>query len=227
MMIVLDHILSRDEVRQFRQHLDTAPWEDGRRTAGEMAREAKRNQQIPDDARLAVDLGNHILRALGGDSRFTAASLPRRIFPPRFNRYADGGTYGAHVDSALMRVDGTPHTLRSDVSATLFLSEPEEYDGGELEVHGATGIRAVKAPAGSMVLYPATSVHRVAPVTRGTRIAAFFWIESWVRDAGERELLYELDQAIQGLRAALPVDDSGVVRLTGVYHNLLRRWAIT
>lgn len=227
MMIVLDNVLGKDEVRQFREHLDAADWRDGARTAGEMAREAKHNQQIPDDTRLAIDLGNHILRTLGGNPRFTAAALPRRIFPPRFNRYANGGTYGAHVDSALMRVEGTPHTLRSDVSATLFLSEPGEYDGGELEVHGPTGLQAVKAAAGAMVLYPATSVHRVTPVTRGARVAAFFWIESWVRDTGEREVLYELDQTIQGLRSALPADDPGVVRLTGVYHNLLRRWAIT
>lgn len=226
-MIVLDNVLGKDEVRQFRQHLDAADWQDGARTAGEMAREAKRNQQIADDAPLAIDLGNHILRTLAGDPRFTAAALPRRIFPPRFNRYTDGGTYGAHVDSALMRVDGTAHTLRSDISATLFLCEPHEYDGGELEVHGPTGARTVKAAAGAMVLYSATSVHRVTPVTRGARVAAFFWIESWVRDTGERELLYDLDQTIQGLRRAMPADDPGVVRLTGVYHNLLRRWAVT
>lgn len=227
MMILLDDVLGKDEVRQFRQHLDAADWQDGAHTAGEMAREAKHNQQIADDSRIAIDLGNHILRTLGGDSRFTAAALPRRIFPPRFNRYTGGGTYGDHVDSALMRVAGTPHTLRSDVSATLFLSEPDAYDGGVLEIHGSAGMQEVKAPAGSMVLYPASTVHRVTPVTRGARVAAFFWIESWVRDTGERELLYELDQAIQGLRAAMPADDAGVVRLTGVYHNLLRRWAIT
>lgn len=227
MILVLDKVLGKDEVRQFRAHLDAAEWQDGARTAGEMAREAKHNQQIPDDAGVAIDLGNHILRTLGADTRFTAAALPRRIFPPRFNRYADGGTYGAHVDSALMRVAGTPHTLRSDISATLFLSEPDEYEGGVLEIHGAAGVQSVKAAAGAMVLYPATSVHRVTPVTRGARVAAFFWIESWVRDTGERELLHELDQTIQSLRAAMPGDDPGVVRLTGVYHNLLRRWAIT
>lgn len=227
MLIVLDNVLGKDEVRQFREHLDSAAWEDGRRTAGEMARDAKHNQQIPDDAPLAIDLGNHILRALGRNPRFTAAALPRRIFPPRFNRYADGGTYGVHVDSALMRVEGTPHTLRSDLSATLFLCEPEEYDGGTLEIQGAAGVESVKAPAGSMVLYPSTSVHRVAPVTRGARVAAFFWIESWVRDNAERELLFDLDESIQALRASHAGDDPAVLRLTGVYHNLLRRWAIT
>lgn len=227
MLIVLDTVLTKDEVRQFRQHLDGADWQDGRLTAGEMAHDVKRNQQIPDDAPLAIDLGDHILRALGRNPRFTAAALPRRIFPPRFNRYADGGTYGMHVDSALMRVEGTANTLRSDLSATLFLCEPGEYDGGTLDIQGATGIESVKAPAGSMVLYPSTSVHRVTPVTRGVRIAAFFWIESWIRDNAERELLYDLDESIQALRAGKAGDDPAVLRLTGVYHNLLRRWAIT
>jgi len=227
MLIVLDNVLSQDEVRQFRERLDTAAWHDGADTAGEMARDAKRNQQIPDDAPLSIELGNHILRTLGHHAPFTAAALPRRIFPPRFNRYADGGTYGMHVDSALMRVQGTPHTLRSDLSATLFLSRPDEYDGGLLEIQGAAGVESVKAPSGAMVLYPSTSVHRVSPVTRGARIAAFFWIESWVRDNAERELLFELDGSIQALRAGASADDPAVLRLTGVYHNLLRRWAIT
>lgn len=227
--LLFDDVLSKDEVRQFRAHLDTADWRDGSATAGEMARDVKRNQQIPDDARIAIDLGNHILRTLGEHARFTAAALPRRIFPPRFNRYADGGTYGRHVDSALMRVAGTSHTLRSDLSVTLFLSEPGEYDGGTLEIVGSAGIQAVKAAAGSMVLYPSTSVHRVAPVTRGARIGAFFWVESWVREAAERELLFELDETIQALRLTNAGDGDGaaLLRLTGVYHNLLRRWAIT
>ena len=227
MLIVFDNVLSKDEVRQFRGHLDSAQWHDGAGTAGEMAREAKHNQQIPDTAQLAIDLGNHILRTLARHARFTAAALPRRIFPPRFNRYADGGTYGMHVDSALMRVEGTPHTLRSDLSVTLFLSEPDEYDGGTLEIAGPAGIQGIKATAGSMVLYPSTSVHRVSPVTRGARIASFFWVESWIRDNAERELLFELDETIQALRAGPSAGDSSVLRLTGVYHNLLRRWAIT
>lgn len=227
MLMVIDSVLGDGEVRQFRQHLDGAEWQDGAHTAGEIARDVKRNQQIPDDARLAIDLGNHILRALAGHARFTSAALPRRIFPPRFNRYADGGTYGMHVDSALMGVAGTPHTLRGDLSATLFLSDPGEYDGGVLEIQHAAGVSTIKAAAGAMVLYPASSVHRVTAVTRGARVAAFFWIESWVRDTGERELLFELDESIQALRCTLPADDAHVLRLTGVYHNLLRRWAIT
>ncbi|MCC6870164.1 MAG: Fe2+-dependent dioxygenase [Burkholderiales bacterium] len=225
--LLFDAVLSKDEVRQFRAHLDAAEWQDGAATAGEMARDVKRNQQIADEARIAIDLGNHIVRTLGEHPRFTAAALPRRIFPPRFNRYADGGTYGMHVDSALMRVAGTPHTLRSDLSVTLFLSEPDEYDGGTLEIVGSAGIQSVRAPAGSMALYPSTSVHRVAPVTRGVRIAAFFWVESWVRDNAERELLFELDESIQALRAGSGAHEPAVLRLTGVYHNLLRRWAIT
>lgn len=227
MLIVLDRVLDQDEVRHFRRHLDGASWQDGRHTAGEMACDVKRNEQIPDDAPLAIDLGNHILQALGAHARFTAAALPRRIFPPRFNRYADGGTYGKHVDGALMRVEGTPHTLRSDLSATLFLSEPGEYDGGMLEIEGAAGTVSVKAPAGSMVLYPSTSVHQVTPVTRGARVASFFWIESWVRDNAERELLFDLDESIRAMRASRAGDDPAVLRLTGVYHNLLRRWTMT
>ncbi|MCC7040399.1 MAG: Fe2+-dependent dioxygenase [Burkholderiales bacterium] len=225
--LLFDDVLSKDEVREFRTHLDAAEWHDGAATAGEMARDVKRNQQLPDEAGVAIELGNRILRVLGQHGRFTAAALPRRIFPPRFNRYADGGTYGMHVDSALMRVAGTPHTLRSDLSITLFLSEPDEYDGGTLEIAGSAGIQSVKAPAGSMVLYPSTTVHRVAPVTRGARIAAFFWVESWVRETAERELLFELDESIQALRATSADEGAAILRLTGVYHNLLRRWAIT
>jgi PKHD-type hydroxylase len=227
MIALLHAVLAKDEVRQFRHHLDQADWQDGAHTAGEMAREVKSNLQIADDAQVAIDLGNHILRTLGNHPRFTAAALPRRIFPPRFNRYADGGAYAAHVDAALMRVAGTPHTLRTDLSATLFLAEPDEYDGGVLEIESSLGVQTVKAGAGDMVLYPAKSVHRVTPVTRGARVAAFFWVESWVRDDGERALLHELDQSIQALRAALPANAPQLLQLTGVYHNLLRRWAIT
>ena len=158
---------------------------------------------------------------------FVSAALPRRIYPPKFNRYADGGDYGAHVDSAVMRWPGTDLSLRSDLSATLFLSEPDSYDGGALEIEGAAGLQTVKLEAGDLVLYPSGSLHRVTPVTRGVRLAAFFWIESLVGDAGARTLLFELDQAIQQVTPALPADDPGLLQLTGVYHNLLRRWAVT
>lgn len=227
MLIVIEQLLNADEVHQFRARLDKADWQDGLKTAGTLARAVKRNLQLEDGSALAVELGNQILRKLGHHPQFISAALPARIYPPKFNRYEDGGTYGAHIDSALLQVPGTPITLRSDLSATLFLSEPDEYDGGELEIEGPFGAQAVKLAAGDMVLYPSSSLHRVTPVTRGARIASFFWIESMVRDEGERALLYDLDQTIQGLTPHLAADNPHLVQLTGVYHNLLRRWAIT
>lgn len=225
MLIPIHNVLSKDEVRQFRSHLDRAQWQDGLRTAGTLARSVKQNLQLEDGSELAVSLGNHILRKLGNHPLFIAAALPNRIYPPKFNRYADGGTYGAHVDSALMQVPGTNITVRSDLSATLFLAEPDEYDGGELEIEGPFGIQVVKLGAGDLVLYPSSSLHRVTPVTRGARVASFFWIQSLVGDEGERTLLFDLDQAIQGLTVAGRQDNPDLLKLTGVYHNLLRRWA--
>lgn len=227
MLIVIEQLLSADEVHQFRTRLDKADWQDGLKTAGTLARAVKRNLQLEDGSALAVELGNQILRKLGNHPQFIAAALPARIYPPKFNRYEGGGTYGAHIDSALMQVPGTTITVRSDLSATLFLAEPDEYDGGELEIEGPFGAQAVKLAAGDMVLYPSSSLHRVTPVTRGARIASFFWIESLVRDEGERALLYDLDQTIQGLTPHLAADNPYLVQLTGIYHNLLRRWAIT
>lgn len=227
MLIVIEQLLNPDEVHQFRTRLDKADWQDGLKTAGTLARAVKRNLQLDDGSALAIELGNQILRKLGHHPQFIAAALPARIYPPKFNRYEGGGTYGAHIDSALMQVPGTNVTLRSDLSATLFLSEPGEYDGGELEIEGPFGAQAVKLAAGDMVLYPSSSLHRVTPVTRGARIASFFWIESMVRDEGERALLYDLDQTIQGLTRHLAADNPHLVQLTGIYHNLLRRWAIT
>lgn len=225
MLIPIENVLTRDEVDQFRARLEQASWRDGAETAGTLARAVKRNQQLDDGSELAVSLGNHILRRLGGHPAFIAAALPNRIYPPKFNRYADGGTYGAHVDSALMQVPGTNVTVRGDLSATLFLSDPEEYDGGELEIESPFGVQTVKLAAGDMVLYPSSSLHRVTPVTRGVRVASFFWIQSLVADAAERTLLFDLDQAIQALTPALAADDPRLLKLTGVYHNLLRRWA--
>lgn len=227
MLIPIERVLSKEEVAQFRTRLDQADWQDGLQTAGTLARSVKRNQQLEDGSELAVGLGNHILRKLGSHPAFISAALPDKIYPPKFNRYADGGTYGAHVDSALMQVPGSNITVRSDLSATLFLSEPDEYDGGELEIEGPFGVQAVKLAAGDMVLYPSSSLHRVTPVTRGARIASFFWIQSLVADEGERALLFDLDRAIQGLTPSLPADDGNLLKLTGVYHNLLRRWAVT
>ncbi|NHZ82519.1 Fe2+-dependent dioxygenase [Massilia sp. CCM 8695] len=227
MLTILDAVLSKDEVRQFRVYLDQAEWRDGAATAGTLARSAKNNAQIDDGADVAVSLGNHILRTLGNTPLFIAAALPRKIYPPKFNRYAVGATYGTHVDSAVMQIPNTHLSLRSDLAATLFLSEPDEYDGGELEIDTEFGVQTVKLGAGDMVLYPASSLHRVTPVTRGARVASFFWIESLVGDDAERTLLFDLDQTIQNLTQGLAADDRKLLKLTGIYHNLLRRWAAT
>ena len=227
MLIAIDKVLNTDEVRAFRARLDNAEWQDGLATAGTLARSVKNNQQLADGSEIAVALGEQILRRLGSHPLFISAALPNKIYPPKFNRYSGGGTYGAHIDSALMQVPGTAVTVRSDISATLFLSEPDEYEGGELEIEGPFGVQTVKLDAGDMVLYPSSSLHRVTPVTRGARIASFFWIESLVADEGERAQLFDLDQAIQGLTPAVAADDANLLKLTGVYHNLLRRWAVT
>jgi PKHD-type hydroxylase len=224
MLIAIEGVLAKDEVAAFRQRLDAEEWTDGAATAGAFARANKLNQQLEDNSPVAASLGEQILRRLASHPLFISSALPSRIYPPKFNRYADGGTYGAHVDSALMRLpDG--ETLRSDVSATLFLSDPDEYEGGELEIEGAFGLQAVKLSAGDMILYPSTSLHRVTPVTRGVRFASFFWIESHVADEGARTLLFDLDQSIQGLTPLAGTGDPNLLKLTGVYHNLLRRWA--
>ncbi|MFN3514807.1 MAG: Fe2+-dependent dioxygenase [Phenylobacterium sp.] len=227
MLIAIPAVLTKDEVAQFRARLDGADWQDGAATAGAVARRQKRNLQLDDRAEPALSLGALVLAKVQAHPLFISAALPRKIFPPKFNRYEGGGTYGAHVDSALMRAPSGDFTVRSDLSATLFLSEPEEYDGGELEIEGAFGVQRVKLPAGDMVLYPSSSLHRVTPVTRGARIASFFWIESLVADEGARTLLFDLDQAVQGLTPAVGVEDADLLKLTHVYHNLLRRWART
>lgn len=227
MLIAIEDVLSEGEVQQFRSHLDRAEWRDGRETAGTLARTVKRNLQLADGTEPAVSLGNHVLRKLATHPAFISAALPSRIYPPKFNRYEDGGNYGAHVDSALMQVPETSVTVRCDLSATLFLSAPDEYDGGDLEIEGPFGIQAAKLEAGDLVLYPSSSLHRVTPVIRGARVACFFWIQSHVQDEGARTLLYDLDQAIQGLTPTHAPDDPRLLKLTGVYHNLLRRWAIS
>ncbi len=227
MLIPIENVLSKAEVAEFRRRLDQAAWQDGLKTAGTLARHVKRNEQLDDDGEPARSLGDRILRRLATLPRFISAALPARIYPPKFNRYANGGTYGIHVDSALMPVPGTNITVRSDLSATLFLAEPDEYDGGELEIESAFGVQAVKLEAGDMVLYPSSSLHRVTPVTRGARIASFFWIQSMVSDEGQRTLLFDLDQSIQALTPLVAADDERLLKLTGVYHNLLRRWAVT
>ncbi|MDR2333412.1 MAG: Fe2+-dependent dioxygenase [Burkholderiaceae bacterium] len=227
MLITIDKVLTKEQVLQFREQLDAAPWQDGAATAGTLARSAKRNLQLDDESALCTQLGQQILRILAQTPRFISAALPRAIYPPKFNRYTDGGTYGAHVDSSLMFLPGSHQQIRTDLSATLFLAEPDEYDGGELEVEGPFGVQEIKLEAGDMVLYPSTSLHRVTPVTRGARVASFFWIESLVPDEGERSLLFDLDQTVQQLTPSMAPDDPRLVQLTGIYHNLVRRWART
>ncbi|SHG39182.1 Fe2+-dependent dioxygenase [Massilia sp. CF038] len=227
MLITIEQVLSKDEVRQFRAHLDGADWQDGTRSAGTLARAVKSNLQIDDASELAVSLGNHIVRCISQRPTFIAAALPREIYPPKFNCYQDGGAYGLHIDSAVMPLPGTRKNLRTDLAATVFLSEPDDYDGGELEIETAFGAQCVKLAAGDMVLYPASSLHRVTPVTRGARLASFFWIESLVANEADRTMLFDLDQTIQALTPALGATDERLLRLTGVYHNLLRRCAIT
>lgn len=226
MMLTIPDVLDADQVRQCRQLLAQAEWSDGRATAGHLAVKAKRNLQLPADSAVATRLSELILETLGRTPRFLAAALPLKVFPPRFNCYQDGGEYGYHVDNAIFSVPGTPHRIRSDVSASLFFSDPDEYDGGELIIQDTYGQHSVKLPAGHMVLYPGTSLHRVAPVTRGARYASFFWTQSLVREDSQRSMLLELDDAIQALTLQLP-DSAELARLTGVYHNLLRHWSQT
>lgn len=227
MTAVIEKVLSSDEVREFRAHLDKAAWPDAGapNTAGSLAKLAKKNQQLDEGSPLAVALGTRILRKLAQNDQFTAYAHPLRIYPPRFNRYADGGQYGFHSDGALLHVANSSIVVRSDLSATLFLSEPDEYDGGELEIETASDVQAIKLAAGDMILYPSGALHRVLPVTRGARIASFFWVQSMVRDAGERAQLYELDQAVQQATRELGPESPAVLQLAAVYHNLLRRWA--
>jgi PKHD-type hydroxylase len=224
MLLSIPDVLTPEQVAQARQLLDKAEWVDGRVTAGYQSARAKDNVQIPEGHPIGRQLGEMILGALGKNPLFASAALPRHVFPPLFNRYSGGQSFGTHVDNAIRQVPGTAHRIRTDLSATLFFAGPEEYDGGELCVEDMYGVKAVKLPAGHMVLYPATSLHHVRPVTRGARICSFFWIQSMIRDDGQRSLLFDLDLAIQRLSADHP-DHPSAVQLTGVYHNLLRQWA--
>ena len=223
MLLTLERVLTPDQVAQCRARLAEAEWVDGRVTAGAQSAQAKHNLQVPEDSAAARELGEMILGALGRHPGFVAAALPLRVFPPLFNRYDAGMEFQTHVDNAI-RFAG-PVRYRTDVSATLFLSDPDDYDGGELIVEDAYGEHAVKLAAGDLVLYPATSLHRVAPITRGSRWASFFWVQSMVRSDERRTLLWDLDNAIQGLSARIGQADPQVVSLTGSYHNLLRMWS--
>src|SRR6187455_3074222 len=199
MLLKIPDVLTPEQVAQARQILDQAEWVDGRVTAGHQSAMAKHNVQIPENHPAARQLGDMILGALGKNPLFLSAALPLRVFPPLFNRYSGGQSFGTHVDNAIRQVTGTPHRIRTDLSATLFLAEPAEYDGGELCVEDTYGVKSVKLPAGHMVLYPSTSLHHVTPVTRGARICSFFWVQSMIRDDGQRSLLFDLDLAIQRL----------------------------
>ncbi len=224
MLLQIPDVLTADLVRNARERLDRAGWVDGRITAGHQSARVKRNRQLPDDHPAAREIGDLIVGSLERNPLFLSAALPLRVFPPLFNRYEGGDAFGSHVDNSVRTVPGTPHRVRTDLSATLFFSDPPDYDGGELVVEDTYGVHAVKLPAGHLVLYPATSLHHVRPVTRGARICAFFWIQSLVRDDGERTLLFDLDAAIQRVNQDAP-DHPSSLQLTGVYHNLLRRWA--
>jgi len=224
MLLPIRQVLSEAQVARCHELMARAEWVDGRVTAGHQSALAKDNRQISEGSPAAREMGEAILAALERHALFISAALPLRVFPPLFNRYEEGMTFGAHVDNAIRQVTGTPYRIRTDLSATLFLSRPEEYDGGELVVDDTYGSHSVKLPAGDMILYPATSLHRVNPVTRGIRFASFFWIQSMVREDSHRTLLFDLDMAITQVNQALPGHAAGVA-LTCCYHNLLRQWA--
>ena len=224
MLIRIPDVLSKPDVARLRELIDSGDWIDGNVTSGAQAARAKRNAQLAEDSTQARQAGDFVLNALQRNPLFISAALPHKVYPPLFNRYEGGQNFGNHVDNAIRPVRGSDFRIRTDLSATLFLAEPDTYDGGELVIDDTYGSHSVKLPAGHMIVYPSTSLHRVTPVTRGARVASFFWMQSMVRDDGQRTILYELDSSIQALSASNP-DHESVVRLTGIYHNLIRRWA--
>ena len=226
MLLALPDVLSADQVAYARGKLELADWGSGLMSAGHQGARVKNNRQLAETDPVAVELGEMILQALGRNAMFLSFALPLRVLPPMFNRYGVGETFGTHVDGAIRNIPGTHLRLRTDLSCTLFLCEPDEYDGGELCVEHTYGSQSVKLPAGHMVVYPSTSLHHVAPVTRGTRTASFFWLQSLVRDNAQRALMFDLDTGIQQLSTD-HLDHPAAVKLTGVYHNLLRLWAQT
>lgn len=226
MLITIPGVLTGEQIANCTDALRNAGWTDGRASAGYLSQRVKNNSQLADSDPTARKLGEQILVALENNALFTSAALPLKVLPPLFNRYTENQSYGGHIDGAIRPIAGTHHRIRTDLAATLFLSRPDSYDGGELAIRDTMVEQSIKLPAGDMVLYPATTVHRVEPVTRGTRLAAFFWIQSMVRDTSQRTLLYELDSAIQQLAKDTP-GHAALVELAGVYHNLLRAWADT
>ncbi|MFC0668212.1 Fe2+-dependent dioxygenase [Azotobacter chroococcum] len=223
MLLHIPGVFSRDEVRRIRQALEQAQWLDGKVTAGYQSARTKHNLQLAEDDPLAQEIATAMLERLWQNPQFMSAALPHKVYPPLFNCYTDGGTFGFHIDNAVRQVRGSAERVRTDLSSTLFFSDPDEYDGGELVIQDTYGMQRVKLPAGDLVLYPATSIHQVTPVTRGARYASFFWTQSLVREDPQRSLLYEMDQAIQSLSRDVP-EHPALVQLTGNYHNLLRRW---
>lgn len=226
MLITIPSLLPPNLVDLCRNALEQADWVDGRRTAGHIAVRAKNNLQLPIDHPVGAQIGEVILQALSTNPLFISAVLPLHILPPRFNRYEDGANYGNHIDNAIFNIPGTQQRLRTDVSTTVFLSDPEDYDGGELIIQDNYGEHSIKLASGDAVVYPGTSLHRVSPVTRGVRLASFFWIQSMVRLDHQRTLLYELDNSIQTLAATNPNSET-LPRFSGIYHNLLREWSTT
>jgi len=228
MLIRIPDVLTSAQVAEARATLDAADWVDGKVTAGHQSAKAKDNMQLPEGSPAARQLGAMVLEALGKNPLFLSAALPLHVFPPLFNRYTGGQSFGTHVDNAIRQVPGTGQRIRTDLSATLFFAEPEEYDGGELCIEDTYGVQRVKLPAGHMVLYPSTSLHHVTPVTRGARICSFFWLQSMIRSDEQRTLLFDLDLATQRIAGEFPgqkTAEDSAVQLTGVYHNLLRQWA--
>ncbi len=226
MIQIIPDVLTSDEIQRFRELLGQASWQDGRATAGHIAVHVKANEQLGQNDPLAQQLADFLLERLSQVSLFVSAALPLKVLPPRFNRYTGGGTYGDHIDNAIFTVPGVGVRIRGDLSSTLFLSDPGDYDGGELTVQGEYARHQFKLPAGHMILYPANTFHQVTPVTRGARLAAFFWIQSLVREHSRRAMLFDLDTTIQGLTQDNPAQPA-VTRLTGMYHNLLREWCDT
>lgn len=224
MLIRIPDLLSPDEILAIRRLIDSADWTDGNATSGHQSALAKQNRQLPETSAAARQAGALILDRLSASPLFVSAALPFKVFPPLFNRYEGGETFGVHVDNAVRAQAGSDFRIRSDLSATVFLSAPEDYDGGELVIDDTYGEHRIKFAAGDMVLYPASSLHEVTPVTRGARVASFFWIQSMVRDDGERRLLFDLDGSVQALSARHGGRDPQVIGLTGLYHNLLRKW---
>lgn len=224
MMVHIPNVLTPEQVARCRAVMEAADWVDGKVTAGHQSSQVKHNLQLPEHSPLARELGEMVLAALARSNLFMSAVLPKQVFPPLFNRYDAGMTFGSHVDNSIRSLPGASIRIRTDVSSTLFISGPEDYDGGELVVEDTYGTHAVKLPAGDMIVYPATSLHHVQPITRGSRIASFFWTQSMIRDESKRSLLFDMDMAIIKLNRDHPQHGS-VVELTGVYHNLLRQWA--